>query len=247
MKKSLMVAFFIVCLIPHALLALSVEEIEKLQKLGFSNEQIVEMSKNSPTTKDESKVEVDAETIKTMNKLKEEGKGLLVVCASKEWADKGPGYLDVWVGAKGAKKEKIGKADIKEYSKDGQKGATTFSHIEFNSPYLADYTVANTSDIVTSRYYSEFELKEGTYEVALQRLFIVSKTALGTEKEDRHKFFHNLKIVSGKATIVSYFWQANAEFGLDAVMSGNHNKMIEYVSSKFGTHLAEVNVNSQGN
>lgn len=241
MKSFIKRILFFVCLIPSVLLALSVEEIEKLQKLGFSNDQIVEMSKSN-STGSEKKIEVASDTIQTMNKLKGEGKGLLVICASKEWQEKGPGFLDVWVGEKGQKKENIGKANIKEYSMEGQKGQTTFAHIEFNSPYMTDYTVANTSDIITSRYYAEFELKEGTYEVALQRLFVINKSSLGTDRADRHKLFHDLKIIPGKATVVSYFWQANAEFGLDAVMSRNHTKMIDYVTQKLGPQIAEVKV-----
>lgn len=225
----------------------SLEEIEKLKTLGFSNEQIVEMQKNGQEKQPgaSNKNEEELLSSKTINKMKElEGikKGLLVICFSKEWPEKGPGYLDVWSQKTGEASIKLGKADIKEYTLEGQKGPTVFTHIDYNADYLSDMSVGVTKDVITSRYYGEFEISSGTYEVEVKRNFITYADAFGNTRVTRHKKFHSVTIVPGKATILSYFWTANAEFGMDHVMSKNHIIMVKYVSTKFGELLSEVKV-----
>jgi len=225
----------------------SLEEIEKLKTLGFSNEQIVEMQKSDQEKQiaSSNKNEEELLSSKTINKMKElEGlkKGLLVICFSKEWHEKGPGYLDVWSKTTGEASIKLGKADIQEYTLEGQKGPTVFTHIDYNNDYLSDKSVGVTKDVITSRYYGEFEISSGTYEVEVKRNFITYADAFGNSRETRHKKFHSVKIVPGKATVLSYFWTANVEFGMDHVMSKNHIIMVNYVSKKFGELLAEVKV-----
>jgi hypothetical protein len=248
MKKISLFLLFV--LSSNSLFSYSIEEIEKMKKLGFSNEQILEMQKTerakaSPVSNNgELEAVVSLQTREKMDALKKNNKGLLVICFSKEFPEKGPGYLNIAAGKKGEKASNIGKSNIMEYSLEGQKGPTVFEHIEFNNAYLNDFTVAASADIITSRYYSEFELPIGTYDCSVSRNFITGRDVVfgSPVKEDRHKKFHELEIKPGMATVLSYFWTDNSEFGLDHVMSKNHQTMVKYISGKFGEFLSEIKV-----
>jgi hypothetical protein len=136
---------------------------------------------------------------------------------------------------------KIGRADILSYLLDGRRGPTVHEHVERNSWLFNDYTVSQASDLITSRYFAEFEVPAGDLEMKVHRKFHIKDAGIwGTQKENRHKKFHQVAVQPGKITVLSYFWKDNARYGLDHVPSQYHLKFVDDISKRYGEYFREV-------
>ncbi|MCJ8347234.1 hypothetical protein MJH12_16960 [bacterium] len=240
--------FFTFLLLISCTFSINLTKIKELKELGFTNQQITEMMKaedqsSSSNSSNEKQIEVSKDIQRKLNKLKRQGKGLLVIAFTKEWMHKGPGFLDFALKS-GDRWSHIGKADILAYSVDGRKSRTV-SQVVQNPNWLigGNQLVSESTDLVTSRYYGEFELKSGETEVKSYRTFHTANAGIwGAAKQKRHKKFHNVKIIPGKITLLSYFWKENAKFGLDHTPSQFHLKFENKIANGFGEYLGEVRV-----
>ena len=263
--------------------AQDIEKIKELQALGFTNEQIVEMmnesNQKSTAQVNEPSNGVAPEIEELMYEAKKNKQGIVVVFASKENVDQGPGYLNI-TAKSNKEKIQLDPIPILEYSLEGQKGAavttvksSSYSNTNVNGNAYAN-TYANTygnnynsttmanfnanswtnsfnmtqgvtyvPDIITSRYLGKYVLPEGVYEFELSRNFITGNHGiLGNDKTIRHKKFHKVEVEAGKVTIISYYWQDNAAFGLDQIMSKNHKIVENNLAFSFGPYLKYVKI-----
>ena len=95
MKNKLMYSLLAMLIAAGTAHAVDLNEIQKLKEMGFTNEQIVEMTKaqngNNAAVSQENAVSEDK--IVRINSAKANHKGILVICASKEYPDRGPASL----------------------------------------------------------------------------------------------------------------------------------------------------------
>ena len=240
MNKKLMYSLFAMLIAAGAAHAVDLNEIQKLKEMGFTNEQIVEMTKsqNSNNAAVSQTNAVSQDKLVRINSAKANHKGILVICATKEYPDRGPGYLDIFKN-----KEKIGAIELSEYVSNGPATQSKTDYYEYSKKNkgtsgTSTTTIANN---ICSRYIGAIEVPAGTYEIKFERsLYMGDPTSAIRFKNKMHKIFHNVTIEEGKATMLSYYWEANENFGKDVVMSGNHKDIAEKISSSWGEYLLKV-------
>ncbi|MBR4328827.1 MAG: hypothetical protein IKO19_13585 [Candidatus Riflebacteria bacterium] len=240
MNKKLMFSIMAMLIAAGSAHAVDLNEIQKLKEMGFTNEQIVEMTKsqNGNNAAGSQANAVSEDKIVRINSAKANHKGILVICASKEYPDRGPGYLDIFKD-----KEKIGSVELSEYVSSGPAMQSKTNYFEYSKKNkgtsgTSTTTVANN---ICSRYIGTFELPAGTYEIKLERsLYMGDPTSALRFKNKMHKIFHKVTIEEGKATMLSYYWEANENFGKDVVMSGNHKDIAGKISTSWGEYLSKV-------
>ena len=239
MRKKIITAILDLTLASGTAYAVDIAEIQKLKEMGFTNEQIVEMTKS----KGESNAVAESSkaskvNLERVNSAKANHKGLLVICASKEYPDRGPGYLDVFKN-----KEKIGSVELAEYVSNGPATQSKTDYFEYSKKNkgtsgTSTTTIANN---ICSRYTDVFEIPAGNYEIKLERsLYMGEPTSPMRFKTKMHKIFHNVSVEEGKVTVLSYYWEANENFGRDIVMSGNHKQFANDVVSSWGDNILKV-------
>jgi hypothetical protein len=136
---------------------------------------------------------------------------------------------------------KLGRANILSYLLDGRRGPTIHEHIDHHHWLFNDYTISNATDLITSRYFGEFEVPAGELEMKVyRRLHTQDDGDWGLIKEVRHKKFHGVKVSPGMITVLSYFWKENSKFGLDHVPSQYHLKFVDEISKKYGGFFKEI-------
>ena len=87
----------------------------------------------------------------------------------------------------------------------------------------------------------EFELPAGTYEIKMERSFYMGDPTESLRfKSKKHKIFHNVTVEEGKVTMLSYYWEANEDFGKDVVVSGNHKQLAGEVTASWGNNVLKV-------
>ena len=240
MSNKLTYSILAALITANAAYAIDLNEIQKLKEMGFTNEQIVEMTKNQNSNNaavSQANV-VSQDKIVRLDSAKANHKGILVICASKEYPDRGPGYLDIFKD-----KEKIGSVELSEYVSNGPATQSKTDYFEYSKKNkgtsgTSTTTVANN---ICSRYIGTFELPAGTYEIKLERsLYMGDPTSSLRFKNKMHKIFHKVTIEEGKATMLSYYWEANENFGKDVVMSGNHKDIAGKISSSWGEYLSKI-------
>ncbi len=239
MKNKLLIALSALIISCATAKAVDLNEIQKLKEMGFTNEQIVEMTKSStqPANNSNSPT-ISKERIEHINSLKQNNKGILVIWASKEYPDRGPGYIDIFKN-----NEKIGSIELAEYVSDGPASQSKTDYYEYSKKNkgtsgTSTTTIANN---ICSRYRGTFELPAGDYEIMLQRSFYIGDpTSTLRMKARKHKKFHNVTVKEGKVTMLSYYWEANENFGKDVVMSGNHKNVASEISKSWGDYLFKV-------
>ena len=219
--------------------AVDLNEIQKLKEMGFTNEQIVEMTKNSNNAAKEVKSSgISQERIQHINSAKQNHKGLLVIWASKEYPDRGPGYIDIFKN-----NEKIGSVELAEYISSGPAQQSKTDYIEYSKKNkttsgTSSTTIANN---ICSRYRGVFELPAGNYEIKLERsLYMGDPTSTLRFKSKMHKKFHNVTVEEGKVTMLSYYWEENEKFGKDIVMSANHKEIAKEISDSWGEYIFKI-------
>ena len=246
MKRLLLQVCGLCCLV-LLLSGFTLDEIRELKRMGFSNEQIVEMQKagtGMPTAVASAPIAASVPAVddrsEYLQKLKEQGKGLLVVCATKEWPFRGPGYLNVDIKFPNGKWGGIGRAGLMEYFMNGQVTPPVFEKLETDDSCDGNIVVTHMAPIIISRYYGELEMGAATYEVKLTRNFKITEKDSGVGKTKRHKKFHGVQITPGMVTVLSYFWNENQKFGLDHVMTNDHRLFVERMANRFGPALTEI-------
>ena len=230
-------AFVCACGIAHAM---DLNEIQKLKEMGFTNEQIVEMTKsaNNNATPNGAKTGISAENINRVNEAKKNNNGLLLIWASKEYPDRGPGHIDIFKN-----NEKIGSIELNGYVSNGPATHSKTDYSEYSKKNkwtsgTSSTTIANT---ICSRYLGDFELPAGTYEIKLERnLYVGDPTSSLRGKARRHKIFHNVTVETGKVTMLSYYWQDNENFGKDIVISTTHKQSESEIAESWGDSLLKV-------
>ena len=237
MKKSIIASFVAIGIAAGTACAVDLAEIQKLKDMGFTNEQIVEMTKNSNNSNN---VQTGVSKAKTdhINAAKQNKKGLVVLCVSKEYPDRGPGYIDIFKD-----KEKIGSIELSEYVSNGPGTTTKTDYIEYNkkNKYNSGTSTSTTANNICSRYFGEFELPAGTYEIKLERsLYMGDPTSSLRFKNKMHKKFHNVTVEEGKVTMLSYYWEENEKFGKDIVMSANHKEIAKEISDSWGEYIFKI-------
>ncbi len=237
MKKIVSILAFMLVL-SGRVLAVDLAEIQKLKEMGFSNEQIVEMTKGQNNAAVASNSGITPENQTKLNTAKNNHKGLLVICASKEYPDRGPGYLDVFLN-----NGKMGQIALSEYVSNGPQAQSKTNYYEYSKKNkgtsgTSSTTIANN---ICSRYTDVYELPTGSYEIKLERKFYMGDPTEGLRfKSKKHKIFHNVNIEEGKVTVLSYYWEANEDFGRDVVMSGNHKQFANDIVSSWGNNILKV-------
>lgn len=234
--RKILLATTICSLLACCTFAVDLEEIQKLKDMGFTNEQIVEMTKASSANVAENKPALpNAEMIQQITNAKNNNKGLLIIVASKEYADQGPGKIHVFDG-----KQHLEDLPLQEYVSAGPNGIAKTSYTEYSKSKKwtwGDSTtvVANT---ICSRYLGSYELPAGNHEIKLERsLYIGDPTDALRFKARYHKIFHDVNIEVGKVTVINYYWEANEKFGKDVVNSANHKAIVNNVTSSWGEYL----------
>lgn len=241
MNKYYFVIFFV--MISFFAYGYSIEEIEKMKKLGFTNEQIVDMQKsatnnNTTVTSESSKINIKA--IEKLKTLEGQSKGLLCVYLTREFTQPGPGFLDMQVQDSSKKWMNIGKILSLDFSnKEGGAGSVAYVCVDPNT--LCSVAVANKIDMVISKYYAEFPFDEGQYEIMISKK-LTNDGAFGFgDKLKRHKIFHKVPIKAGKATLIAYNWDENFLFGEDTRFSDAHNAYVKYLKEQYGEFLNTSN------
>lgn len=242
MTNKFTASFIALLLCCSTVQAVDLNEIQKLKEMGFTNEQIVEMTKNSNnsnlSTNSEKANGVSQDKVQHINNAKQNHKGLLVIWASKEYPDRGPGYIDIFKN-----NEKIGSIELAEYISSGPATQSKTDYIEYSKKNkttsgTSSTTIANN---ICSRYKGEFELPAGTYEIKLERsLYMGDPTSALRFKSKMHKKFHNVTVEEGKVTMLSYYWEENEKFGKDIVMSANHKEIAKEISSSWGEYILKI-------
>ncbi len=233
----------------------TLDEIRELKRMGFTNEQIIELQRAGGTMPSNSQatssvqvpptppaLAVGGERGEYLAGLKEKNKGLLVVCATKVWPFRGPGYLNVDIKFPNGKWGGIGRANLLEYLMNGQVTPPVFEKLDRDDSCDGEVIVTHQLPIIVSRYYGELEMEAGTYEMKLTRNFRMTEKESGVGKVKRHKKFHGVQIKPGMATVISYSWNENNKFGLDHVMPIEHRSFVDTVAGRFGAALSEVKV-----
>ena len=237
MKKSIIASFIAIGITAGTACAVDLAEIQKLKDMGFTNEQIVEMTKNSNNT-NTAQPGVSQQRIDHINSAKQNKKGILVLCVSKEFPDRGPGYIEVYKN-----NEKIGSIELSEYVSNGPSQQSKSDYYEFNkkNKMTSGTTTTTVANTICSRYFGEFELPAGTYEIKLERkLYMGDPTSEIRFKSKKHKKFHKVAVEEGKVTLLSYYWEDNENFGKDIVVSGNHKAVLNDVANAWGEYLLKV-------
>ena len=238
MNKKILSIIIALLLSTSALYAVDLNEIQKLKEMGFTNEQIVEMTKGSNNSNENNQTGISKIKIDHINAAKQNKKGIVVLCVSKEYPDRGPGYIDIFKN-----NEKIGSIELSEYVSNGPGTTSKTDYIEYNkkNKYNSGTSTTTTANNICSRYYGEFEMPVGNYEIKLERsLYMGDPTSSLRFKNKKHKKFHNVTVEEGKVTVLSYYWEANEEFGKDIVMSGNHKQIANDVANSWGEYLLKV-------
>ncbi len=278
------------CLWAAAVSGYTLDEIRELKRLGFSNEQIVEMQRSntpmptgsaatdpapanagsgqaSPPPAVEKPAPLTAYQARLQG-LEERGVGLLVVCFSKEWIQAGPGFLyfdrrgpdsnwipiaqapciGTWqIGEWGPPKiEKVRR--VIKHDGHGDKHRDGKGHDDKDRKHgdggherVIEKTIVHQRPLIGSRYYAEFELPAGQYDVQSERKFMTDDDEnSGMFKSKRHRTFWGVPVVAGKATILSYCWGPNDKFGKDHAESHRHLEWIDKVSAKFSPLVERV-------
>jgi len=232
----------------------TLEEIRELKNMGFTNEQIVELqraggtmptamaSMTVPVVPTPPALSVGGERATYLTDLQKRHKGLLIVCATKVWPFRGPGYLNVDIKFPNGKWGGIGRANLLEYLMNGQVTPPIFEKLETDDSCDGEIVVTRQLPIIVSRYYGELEVDAGTYEMKLTRNFRMTEKESGIGKTKRHKKFHGVQIKPGMVTILSYSWDENNKFGLDHVMPIEHRSFVDTVTGRFGAAVVEVKV-----
>ena len=237
MKKSIIASFVAIGIAAGTACAVDLAEIQKLKDMGFTNEQIVEMTKNS-NNKNNVQTGVSKEKIDHINSAKQNKKGIIAFCVSKEYPDRGPGHIDIFKD-----KEKLGSIELSEYVSNGPGTTSKTDYIEYNKKNKVNSgtSTTTTANNICSRYFGEFELPAGTYEIKLERSLYMGDPTSGIRfKNKMHKKFHKVTVEEGKVTVLSYYWEANENFGRDVVMSGNHKAVANDVAQSWGDYLLKV-------
>lgn len=182
----------------------TVDEIRELQQLGFTNEQIVALQAGQAglpgdgVPGDSQSAGIDLARIKA---LQDRGEGLLVVCFTKEWVQRGPGFLYLDRKAPGGGWVPVGKVPLLDCTSTGQFGPPRIEHIqevvkpcgrgdrERDRPRKGDQkpdghgsgpgrverviekTIVHPRLMMASRYHAEFALPAGEYEIRFERKF----------------------------------------------------------------------------
>jgi hypothetical protein len=227
----------------------TVDEIKELRHLGFSHEQIIELSRAKSsvqvvTASGSASETAQLSTIQAkLTDLASQNHGLVVVCASKEWAARGPGYISLRVKYPTGTWGGLGRVNLIEYVMDGKVTPPVYEEKESCDPGNSSVIVTRQFPIITSRYSGEFVLGAGVYEFELERAFKMSENETSSGgKMKRHKKFFQVEVKPGMATILSYFWEENQRFGLDYVMSHSHLAFVERVAAGYGSLLHTVKV-----
>ncbi|MBF0502118.1 MAG: hypothetical protein HQM09_18405 [Candidatus Riflebacteria bacterium] len=256
----------------------TVDEIRQLQQMGFSNQQIMELQKNHTGTSvaavgcDLGSTASAASAASPMQQFRERGTGLLVICFSKEWVQRGPGFLYFDRKAADGKWIPMGQARVLDYTGTGEFGPPLIEHIskvvkrekheekehkkdghatkdekkDGHAPIvereiIREETIIHPRELITSRYYVEFELSPGQYELQAERLFFTGDNEeSGLIKVRRHRNIKGVPITAGNVTILSYQWNENEKFGLDHPVSQRHKNWVDSIAAKFGALIADV-------
>ncbi len=240
MKKELLTTFLLLSMAAGTASAIDMAEIQKLKEMGFTNEQIVEMTKSQSNANSEvsEKNAIPSANIERINSVKANHKGLLVICVSKEYPDRGPGFLDVFKN-----NEKIGAVELDEYVSNGPATQSKTNYFEYSKKNkgtsgTSTTTIANN---ICSRYHDVYEFAPGTYEIKLERkLYMGEPTSPLRFKAKKHKKFKNVTIEEGKVTVLSYYWEDNEQFGKDIVISGNHKQFVNDIKGSWGDNVVKV-------
>lgn len=274
--RSLLVA--LVFLGSSMLLGYTVEEIRQLQELGFTHEQIVELQARQAGTDpaqaggDQGTGTLSESGLAKMRRLREQGKGLLIVCFTKEWIQRGPGFLYFDRKGPDGKWIPVGQAMALDYAKNGGYGPPKIEHTtrvvkkhghdgkgdrkdghhakdgkkdgheaQVEKTIIHEETIVHPRELVTSRYFAEFEMPEGQYELKAERLFFTGEDEdTGLIKIRRRRVMHGVQVGSGRATIISYCWNENATFGLDHPVPALHRAWVDSIAASLGPLLTEV-------
>ncbi len=276
MRKAIALVWFF---LSGVCLAFTLDEIKELKEMGFSNEQILKLQdeRNSDDEASPDEVVPPAATEKPvtpkpqtpastrvaerLSKLKEMGCGLVIICASKDWVARGPGYLNVRMKDNTGKWGGCGPARLVECFQNGQYTipvTETVRKVE-KSPKPAPKdkhkdgkgkpevivekvtTVTRQMPMITSRYYAEFVIGAGTPEFELEKWLTRNETdrvSPGTEK--RHRKFYKVPVEPGKVTVLSYFWKQNIHFGLDEVMPSSHTNFVQRNADRFKGYISRI-------
>lgn len=240
MKKELLTSILLLAIATGTASAVDLTEIQKLKEMGFTNEQIVEMTKsqNSANSEVNAKNSIPSANQERINSLKANHKGLLVLCVSKEFPDRGPGFIDVFKN-----NEKIGAVELDEYVSNGPATKSKTEYFEYSkkdkgTSGTSSTTIANS---ICSRYHDVYEVAPGNYEIKLERkLYMGDPTSPLRYKSKKHKKFKNVNIEEGKVTVVSYYWEDNEQFGRDIVVSGNHKQFLNDIKGAWGDNVIKV-------
>ncbi|NLI79234.1 MAG: hypothetical protein GX442_22665 [Candidatus Riflebacteria bacterium] len=169
-----------------------------------------------------------------LDALAREGKGLLVVCASKEGAERGPGQIDVAVLVmNGRISQKIGVAALQE-------GPPTAGEVGAPGRACLEVPVATGPGVVTSRYYGEFPLPAGNQEIQVMGKFPVPGAAKKSIVTFRTQRFPRVEVQPGKAVLLEVFWQDDQKFGKTPGLSATHHQVVDAVAAAFGGRLSAV-------
>lgn len=239
MKKNIVTSLLALAISASAAHAVDLAEIQKLKEMGFTNEQIVEMTKGANNSNSNvGQTGVGKDKIERINSAKQTNSGIVVFCVSKEYPDRGPGYLDIFKN-----NEKIGSIELSEYVSNGPAQQSKTDYFEYSKKNKGTSGTSTTkiANNLCSRYYGIFEVPAGSYEFKLERsLYMGDPTSSLRFKNKKHKKFHNVTVEAGKVTMLSYYWEANEDFGKDVVMSGNHKEFAKGVASAWGEYIQKV-------
>jgi hypothetical protein len=257
--------------------AYTVDEVRELRNLGFTPEQIVEMAKtrtatpaatvDSPANGLATTVSPSPEQIR-METLRAANSGLLVICCTKEWPDRGPGFLHADLAIPGGAWRPIGQVPVLDYTTDGRQTPPKFEYkrTETHVPppkkdgkgqgdgddkkgkkdrpgktEVSEVTIMHVRDIITSRYYAEIEVAAGLYDVRFERVFKVGEQESNSlVKQKKSKIIRGITVAPGKVTVVSHFWKDNDGFGRDHAMPVSHLGFAQQCADPFAPWLQEV-------
>ena len=155
MRKSILASFIALGIAAGTAYAVDLAEIQKLKDMGFTNEQIVEMTKNSNNSSSNTVQEgVSKEKLEHINAVKQNKKGILVLCVSKEFPDRGPGFIDVFTNV-----GQIGSIKLSEYVSNGPSVTSKTNYVEYNkkNKINSGTSTTTTSNNICSRYLENLE------------------------------------------------------------------------------------------
>lgn len=245
--KHLLVILF-ACM-SGVLFGYSVEEIQELKRLGFSNEQIVEMAKAGKAPPGQPSAEpasppppppASPEVAARMAKFRQGNAGLLVLCMAKEWGNRGPGYLHVDRSENG-KWVPVGRLNVQKYFYDGRRLPPVYEPCKDGGKGHHRKIKIPARDLIVSRYYGEFDLPAGKYEIKVERSFNTGdKENISFMGQKRWRIFRAVDLRPGKASILTYQWRENANFGLDECVSDEHLRFVDQVAGQLNGFLNGV-------